>query len=176
MSAALARKRASLTAARAPQGGSGRRASSGDHELLRLWLRLFTCTSMIERVLGSRLKREFGSTLPRFDLLAQLERAPSGLRMRELSSRLLVTGGNVTLLVQSLVREGYVTRTRAADDGRSAIVALTAAGRRYFARMARAHAGWVSELLQDVPVAERARINEMLGMIKGSLHLREERA
>ena len=155
--------------------GPESRLAPGDHELLRLWLRLFTCTSMIERILGSRLKKEFGSTLPRFDLLAQLERAPDGLRMQELSSRLLVTGGNVTWLVGSLVQEGFVTRRRAADDGRSAIVKLTAAGRRYFTRMARAHGEWVAELLQDVPAAERARLNGMLGIIKGSLHLREER-
>lgn len=176
MSAALARKRPSIGARTASKGRSINEAAEGDQELLRLWLRLFTCTSMIERALGSRLKREFGSTLPRFDLLAQLDRAPAGLRMRELSSRLLVTGGNVTLLVGSLVREGYVTRTRASDDGRSAIVKLTATGRRYFARMARAHARWVAELLQDVPVSERARINGMLGIIKSSLHSREDRA
>jgi DNA-binding MarR family transcriptional regulator len=131
---------------------------------------------MMERILGARLKREFGSTLPRFDLLAQLERAPAGLRMQELSSRLLVTGGNVTWLVQSLVRDGYVTRTKAADDGRSAIVKLTASGRRHFNRMARAHGEWVAELLQDVPARERTRLNGMLEIIKGSLHQREERA
>jgi DNA-binding MarR family transcriptional regulator len=163
------------TAAPTAHEGPESRLAPGDHELLRLWLRLFTCTSMIERILGSRLKKEFGSTLPRFDLLAQLERVPDGLRMQELSSRLLVTGGNVTWLVGSLVREGFVTRRRAADDGRSAIVKLTAAGRRYFMRMARAHGEWVAELLQDVPAAERDRLNAMLGVIKGSLHLREER-
>ena len=59
--------------------------SKADHESLRLWLRLFTTTTLVERQLDSALKREFSSTLPRFDLLAQLERAPDGLRMGELS-------------------------------------------------------------------------------------------
>lgn len=76
-----------------------------DHEALRLWLRLFTTTTMVERVVDSTLKREFGSSLPRFDLLAQLHRAPDGLRMGELSERILVTNGNVTWLVAALERE-----------------------------------------------------------------------
>ncbi|HRN54221.1 MAG TPA: MarR family transcriptional regulator [Gemmatimonadaceae bacterium] len=81
-----------------------------DHEALRLWLRLFTTTTMVERVVDSTLKREFGSSLPRFDLLSQLYRAPDGLRMGELSERILVTNGNVTWLVAALEREGYVKR------------------------------------------------------------------
>ena len=79
--------------------------SKADHESLRLWLRLFTTTTLVERQLDSALKREFSSTLPRFDLLAQLERAPDGLRMGELSERILTTGGNVTWLVRALEAE-----------------------------------------------------------------------
>ncbi len=146
-----------------------------DPALLRIWLGLFTCSALIERTLGARLKKEFGSTLPRFDLLAQLERTPAGLRMQELSSRLLVTGGNVTWLVTSLVRDGYVTRTRAADDGRSAIVKLTPAGKRHFTRMARAHAEWVSELLHEMPSRERVGMHRTLGRLKRSLNERKER-
>ena len=73
-----------------------------DHDALRLWLRLFTCSTMIAQHVGSALKREFGSSLPRFDLLSQLDRAPGGLRMGELSERTLSTGGNITWLVRAL--------------------------------------------------------------------------
>lgn len=149
------------------------RLAAGDHELLRLWLRLFTCSTMIERTLGTQLKREFGSTLPRFDLLAQLDRAPAGLNMRELSERLLVTGGNVTWLVTLLVRDGYVTRTKAADDGRSANVKLTPSGKRYFGRMAHAHEEWVTAMLSNIPLKERRALYETLGAVKA--HLRDER-
>ena len=115
------------------------RLATDDHEALRLWLRLFTCTTMVERVVDGMLKREFASSLPRFDLLAQLYRAPSGLRMGELSERILTTGGNVTWLVAALEREGLVKRRTAPDDGRATLVRLSAVGRRRFAAMARAH-------------------------------------
>ena len=60
-------------------------ARRGDHSALRIWLRLLTCTQLIERRVRSGLREEFATTLPRFDLMAQLERHPEGLRMNELA-------------------------------------------------------------------------------------------
>jgi DNA-binding MarR family transcriptional regulator len=133
---------------------------------LRLWLRLFTTAAAVERQLGSALKKRFGSSLPRFDLLAQLERAPEGLGMTTLSQRLLVTGGNVTWLVRSLAREGLVVRERAPHDGRAAVVRLTPAGRRHFATMARAHERWVRTLLAPLSPAARAALGTHLTALK----------
>ena len=80
------------------------------HESLRLWLRLLTCTMLIERRIRAGLREAFATTLPRFDLMAQLERNPAGLKMGELSRRLMVTGGNVTAITDQLVAEGLVER------------------------------------------------------------------
>jgi DNA-binding MarR family transcriptional regulator len=121
---------------------------------------------MIEQHVGSALKREFGSTLPRFDLLAQLERSPEGLRMGELSERTLATGGNVTWLVRALEADGLVTRRVAAADRRAAIVRLTPAGRRHFATMARAHERWITALLSSLTATERRSLYELLGTVK----------
>lgn len=137
-----------------------------DHDTLRLWLRLFTCTTLVERRLDSTLKREFGSSLARFDLLAQLQREPQGLRMGELSERTLTTGGNVTWLVRALETEGYVSRRVAANDKRAAVVRLTAAGRRHFEAMAQAHEQWVDSLFSTLSHAERRSMYAMLGQVK----------
>ncbi len=145
------------------------RLGDDDHDALRLWLRLFTCSTMIEREIGPALKREFGSSLPRFDLLAQLERNPDGLRLGALSERLLVTGGNVTWLVNSLVADGLVTRRRAPEDGRVWIVALTPDGRRSFASMARAHERWIARLLGKLSSRERTQLHSLLGHLKSSI-------
>jgi DNA-binding MarR family transcriptional regulator len=139
---------------------------STDHESLRLWLRLFTCTTLVERQLDSALKREFSSSLPRFDLLAQLDRAPAGLRMGELSARTLTTGGNVTWLVRALEADGYVSRRVARDDKRAAVVRLTAAGRRHFHTMAQAHEQWVGSLFRTLSVTDRRAMHTMLGLVK----------
>ncbi len=135
-------------------------------ESLRLWLRLFTTTTLIERQLDSALKREFSSTLPRFDLLAQLERAPDGLRMGELSERILTTGGNVTWLVRALEAEKLVTRRVSPTDKRAAIVRLTAAGKRHFAAMAQAHERWVADIFAVLSPDDRRAMRARLSLVK----------
>ncbi|MFN3885298.1 MAG: MarR family winged helix-turn-helix transcriptional regulator, partial [Rhodocyclaceae bacterium] len=112
---------------------------------LRLWLRMLTCTQLVEQRVRRRLRTEFQTTLPRFDLMAQLERHPEGLQMKELSRRLMVTGGNVTGVTDQLVREGLVERLSVPDDRRAYRVRLTPAGREAFARMAHAHEQWIVE-------------------------------
>ena len=151
------------------------RLEDDDHASLRLWLRMFTSTALIERELAARLKLEFGSSLSRFDLLAQLDRAHDGLRMTELSQRLLVTGGNVTWLVTSLEGDGLVERRRVAADGRAVAVRLTAVGRRHFATMARAHEQWVTELLSGLSAEDRLALHARLGDIKERVILRRSR-
>ncbi len=114
-------------------------ASSADRKEIRTWLRLLTCTNLIERELRARLNREFQTTLPRFDVLAQLERESAGLTMGQISARMMVTGGNLTGVVDRLVADGLVERLLAPGDRRSNIVRLTALGRRTFERMAAVH-------------------------------------
>lgn len=96
---------------------------------VRLWLRLFACSSQIEREISQRLRSQFATSLPRFDYLAQLARHPQGLKMNVLSRLLMVTGGNVTGLTDQLVKEGWVSRADDAQDRRSYIVSLTEQGK-----------------------------------------------
>jgi DNA-binding MarR family transcriptional regulator len=148
------------------------RLHAAHHEALRIWLRLFTCTQLVERVVRARLREQFGTTLPRFDLMAQLERHPQGLRMGELSERLLVTGGNVTGITNQLVAERLVARHAIAGDRRAHAVRLTARGRRMFATMARAHEAWIIELLAALPPARTADLYALLGTLKRGLQAR----
>ncbi len=114
---------------------------------LRLWLRLLKAQRSIESALRDRLRAEFGSTLPRFDVLAALDRSKDGLRMSELSSVLKVSNGNVTGIIERLVEDGQVERIPVPGDRRAMQVRLTDKGRKRFSIMAAAHEGWVSELL-----------------------------
>lgn len=145
------------------------RASADHHDALRLWLRLLTCTLMIEREIRARLRERFAITLPRFDLLAQLERHPRGLRMGELSRRLMVTGGNVTGLANELVAEGLVERLAVPGDRRASVVRLTTRGKRAFDAMAAAHEAWIVEILAGMPGVERDRLHRLLGQLKSNV-------
>lgn len=145
------------------------RASAADHMALRLWLRLLACTNLVEAPLRRRLREQYRGSLPRFDLMAQLDRRPGGMKMRELSRRLMVTGGNITGLTDRLVAEGLVERHDDPSDRRSWTVQLTPEGRRQFRAMARAHEVWVMELFAGLSATQQRQLFELLGQLKQTL-------
>ncbi|HPK31542.1 MarR family transcriptional regulator [Ottowia sp.] len=142
------------------------RAHAEHPQELRLWLRMLTCTQLIEKQVRSQLREQFDTTLPRFDLMAQLERAPEGLRMNELSRRLMVTGGNVTTITDQLEREALVERVEVPGDRRAYLVRLTAKGRRQFNAMALAHEAWIVQAFHGLSEAEARQLHALLGKVK----------
>jgi DNA-binding MarR family transcriptional regulator len=146
------------------------RLTGDHHQALKLWLRMLSCTVRVEDAIRSRLRTTFGITLPRFDLMAQLERHPEGLRMGELSKRMMVTGGNVTGIAAQLEGEGLVARVPDLEDGRAFVVKLTPAGRAAFAEMAAVHESWVAELFRDIPAPDKTRMIALLDTMKQQLN------
>ena len=142
------------------------RAHSDHHDALRLWLRLLTCTQMVERSVRQRLRDKFETTLPRFDLMSQLERVPEGMKMNALSKRMMVTGGNVTGITDQLVSEGAVERVESAEDRRVYLVRLTAKGRKQFAAMAKAHEKWIVDAFASLGAKEIVQLHALLGKVK----------
>lgn len=140
--------------------------SHDEHQAVRLWLRLLTCSTQIEQVIRTQLRNEFGTTLPRFDYLAQLSRFPKGLRMKTLSEYLMVTGGNVTGLTDQLEAEGWVERVADEEDRRSMIVRLTRAGKKQFKAMAVAHERWLEQLLGPLGQDNAQDLYEQLGKLR----------
>ena len=149
-----------------PQSDSETRANSSHTQALRLWLRMLACTNLIEGQIRSRLRNQFNITLPRFDLMSQLERTPEGLKMGELSKRMMVTGGNVTGITDQLVSEGLVSREDNPHDRRAYIVKLTPEGRKAFKKMAEAHEKWIVELFGGVADKERQQLHALLAGLK----------
>jgi DNA-binding MarR family transcriptional regulator len=145
------------------------RLTDATHESLRLWLRLLTCSHLIENHVRKSLAAQFKTTLPRFDLMAQLERFPAGLQMGELSRRMLVTGGNVTGIVDQLERAGSIVRTEDPADRRVYLVKLTKEGRRLFGQMAAAHESWIVNLFSGIPKREQRLLSESLSHLRAQL-------
>ncbi len=142
------------------------RGHSEHPEALRLWLRMLTCTQLVEKQVRSQLREQFDTTLPRFDLMAQLERNPEGLKMNELSRRMMVTGGNVTGITDQLVAEGVVERAGVEGDRRAYRVRLTARGRKVFGEMARQHEAWIVAAFESLSAREVESLHKLLGKVK----------
>jgi len=142
----------------------------GDHGAeLRLWLRLLTCSTLIEAEVRRRLREEFDCTLPRFDLMAQLERAKDGMVLGEVSKRMMVSPGNITVLVERLVETGHITRTVSPTDRRAQIIALTPFGRAEFEKMATVHADWIAALFGGLPAKDGEVLFDKLAKLKRSV-------
>ncbi|MBN9454056.1 MAG: MarR family transcriptional regulator [Bosea sp.] len=143
----------------------------GDHkDELRLWLRMLTCSTLIETEIRNRLREEFKTTLPRFDLMAQLDKSVVGMTVGEVSQRLMVSNGNVTAVVAGLVTDGLVDKRSAPQDRRVQILTLTAPGRKAFRAMAERHEDWIAELFAGLDQPAIAQLFRLLGETKTSLH------
>ena len=138
------------------------KAQPASKQKLRLWIRLLGASRAIEAELRRRLRAEFGETLPRFDVMAALQRRPHGMIMTELSRYLMVSNGNVTGIVERLVAEGHIMRLAVEDDRRATFVRLTPKGTQHFVAMARVHETWVSELLAHFDSSETDTLIELL--------------
>ena len=149
---------------------------SADRMELRIWLRLLTCSNLIDAGVRRQLHQLYKTTFPRFDVLAQLHRAGTSLSMGELSRRMMVTNGNITGLIDRLVRDGLVERRPAPNDRRRQLINLTIAGRAFFDRIAEDHRAWVSEMMGGLSADEMRRLFDLLGRLKGSVLASEEGA
>lgn len=147
------------------------RSHADDHQDLRLWLRLLSCCNLIENEIRSRLRAEFHTTLPRFDMMAQLERVPDGMKMSELSRYMMVTNGNITGITDQLEKDGLVERIKVASDRRSSLIRLTTEGRQAFATMSKTHEKWIRELFSGIPDTQHSALFDLLGRLKKATHI-----
>ncbi|MEX0286277.1 MAG: MarR family winged helix-turn-helix transcriptional regulator [Paracoccaceae bacterium] len=130
---------------------------------LRLWLRLLRAHRSVENQLREKMRLAYGVTLPRFDVLSALDRYRDGLRMSDLSAKLMVSNGNVTGIVDRLEAEGLAERIAVDGDRRAMRVRLTQDGIDRFAEMAAEHETWVDGVLDGFDEAE---LDTMITLLK----------
>lgn len=140
--------------------------TDSERDALRAWLDLLTASNAIKKDIDAALRREFGMSISRFDLLSALDRAgPEGLRASDLSKRLLVTEGATTQVASPLINNGYVKRTPCPNDGRVAMLTLTKKGQKLFQKMALVHLGWISETFAAFTPNQIAMLRQLLGKL-----------
>ncbi len=142
---------------------SGKLTQSRSKQALRLWLRLFSCQSMIEDIIRVRLRDDHGITLPQFDVLAELDNAGEPLTMSELSQHLVVSNGNITGVIDRLEREGFLKRVRSSEDRRVQYIQLTDEGKKRFQIIATEHEAWVANLFSAL---DRDEVDQMINTLK----------
>jgi DNA-binding MarR family transcriptional regulator len=137
--------------------------------VIRLWLRMLACTTLVEAELRKQFRLQFDFTLPRFEILAQLDRRPGGMMLSELSKRLMVSAGNVTPIIERLIADGLVTRAASEIDRRVQIVRLTVEGRRKFRRMAKKNGELVAGIFAGLSPAQVEALTALLTDTKSAV-------
>lgn len=135
---------------------------------LHVWLRMLTCTQLIERRIRAGLRKSFNTTLPRFDALSQIEAAGGVLSMGELSGRLMVTSGNVTGLIDSMEKDGLVIREPHPEDRRSILIQMTAKGDELFSSMVPWHRKEIDQVMRVLNKRDMRELLDLLGKLKSS--------
>jgi DNA-binding MarR family transcriptional regulator len=148
--------------------------STPSKERLRLWLRLLRLTRHVDAHLRDRLRVDFGTTLPRFDVMAALSRHPEGLKMSQLSGVLRVSNGNVTGIADRLAEEGLVERVPVPGDRRAMILRLTPAGNVEFANQAASHEGWINDMLTGITAQDARTMAAQLIMVAQAAENKEK--
>lgn len=169
----------------APAGGRRRRAMGDDirekHDGalagrldVRVLLRLLSCSMTIEKRLRRRFADQFGTTLPRFDVLAALDRHRDGLTLGELSRALLVSNGNVTMMIRQLEADGFIATRSTPEDRRRTVAVLTDAGQAHFAELAAAHHAWIGKMFSSMSERDLTALYDLLAALKLSIGADEE--
>ncbi|MDF1717161.1 MAG: MarR family transcriptional regulator [Antarcticimicrobium sp.] len=140
---------------------------------LRLWLKLLKASNLIEDQIRRRLREQYQSTLPRFDVMSALARSPEGLKMSQISEMLRVSNGNVTGIVDRLTDEGLALRVAVPGDRRASLVRLTPKGQAAFAEHAAAHESWIDDMLDGLNADDVAGMIRRLDYLNNTLEEKE---
>nr|WP_242423709.1 MarR family winged helix-turn-helix transcriptional regulator [Frankia sp. EI5c] len=117
----------------------------------RAWRRYLLMASQLAARMGRELTADAGISLADYDVLVHLTDAPGGrLRASRLAQELSWEQSRLSHHVARMQRRGLVTREECAEDGRGALVVLTAVGRAAIERAAPAHVTFVREHVFDV--------------------------
>ncbi len=144
-----------------------RHLSVRDKSGIVLWLRLVKCYNLAMRAVRNRLKGEL--TLPQFDVLTQLSRNDEGLNFSQLSELLLVTAGNLTGIIERMVKQGLVAKQVNPEDRREVFLKLTPQGRELCDKLIPQHEQEVLTMLSDLPEASIDSLKQQLGMLRDVL-------
>jgi DNA-binding MarR family transcriptional regulator len=110
----------------------------------------------------------YGLIGSQYRLLMNLDRNP-GLRLTELSERLLLSKSTVSRIVDQLEAMDWVARIKDPRDRRAQSVVLTRLGYEKRAAISKAHMLSLAERLQCITAPEMGQLIELLGKISAGL-------
>ncbi|MBZ0217904.1 MAG: MarR family transcriptional regulator [Fimbriimonadaceae bacterium] len=137
----------------------------------RFWFHLVRSARLIEARANQRMRKGYGQSMARFDVLAQLvhfaeESGLDWVPTGQLAGKLIATSSNATGLLDRMVSEDLITRRASPVDRRSFEIAITGSGRAVLEEMDQNLLQWIGEMLTEIPVEDLAEMTQHLIKIR----------
>ncbi|KAF0152224.1 MAG: MarR family transcriptional regulator [Ignavibacteria bacterium] len=105
--------------------------------------------------------RTFGLTQPQFAVIEVLGHL-GALKVGEICSKMLASGGNMTLVLDNVEKLGFVERTHSREDRRAILVQLTPKGKQLFDDVFVKHAEQLTKYMSALSSEEQKILGDLL--------------
>src|SRR5271169_1592277 len=112
------------------------------------------------RNFASRSLNDTGLTLTQFAVLEALYHL-GPMSLSDIAQKVLTTGGNLTMVVGNLEKQGWVRRQKSPEDRRVQIVVLTVKGKSLIRQIFPRHAAAIAEFVAVLDSEEQGRLGEL---------------
>lgn len=129
-------------------------------QALSLWVKLSRAAATFGKKASDQIQTT-GLTQSQFGVIETLGHL-GGMTMCEISRKMLVSGGNMTVVVDNLEKQGLVERVRSKEDRRAIRISLTPAGKQVFERIFPEHAAYVTRLASALSSKEQQTLAALL--------------
>ncbi len=126
---------------------------------LDAYIKLMRCTAVLSSQLQRSLKAH-GLTVSQLGVLEALHHL-GPMCQRDVGRKLLLSGGNITTVVNNLERRGLVLRVRGQQDRRYVRLELTDEGEAFIAEVFPHHAARITELMAGLDAAQLQQLGDL---------------
>ncbi|MCZ7602779.1 MAG: MarR family transcriptional regulator [Melioribacteraceae bacterium] len=134
---------------------------------LNTWIKLARAHSVIAHLSDENI-RGYNLTTPQFGVIEALGHL-GPLRVGQLCNKMLVSGGNMTLVLDNLEKQQLIERTFSKEDRRAILIQLTQKGVKLFEKIFSDHADRIGEIFSILSVDEQKALGDLLKKLGKSL-------
>ncbi len=138
---------------------------------LDTWVKLARAFSTVEKKSIENI-RSFGLTQPQFSVLDVLGHL-GPMKVGQICNKMLVSGGNMTLVLDNLEKSDLIERLHSKDDRRAIVVQLTKKGKDLFNSIFSKHADFISDTFEPISNSEQKDLGKLLKKLGTSIQEKE---
>src|SRR4051794_25938130 len=126
------------------------------------WLALIRTHARLWDQVETQMRQDSGLTVPRYDVLMQLDQARGRLGLSELASTIVLSPSGLSKLLDRMEGSGLLRREPDPRDARSTFARITPKGRSLVRKARQSHHVWLQrafgDALDDRDIADLARV------------------